>query len=135
MKAGYELGDKDKGDELYEWVNAHSAALSEARENFRAAREAMAEAPASTVQPPSSQVGGVGEADFATLVQIDVGAMAIGDQAASKISDERSGYQDGFHQGAISAAGRIRSLIRVLMPEFDSRVAGLSAPRPSQREG
>ncbi len=61
MKASYELGDKDKGDELYEWVNAHSAALSEVRENFRAAREAMAVAPASTVQPPSSQESGVGE--------------------------------------------------------------------------
>lgn len=135
MKAGYELGDKDKGDELYEWVNAHSAALSEARENFRAVREAMAEAHTSTVPDPSSQESGVGETDFAALVQIDVGAMAICDQAASKISDERAGYQDGFHQGAISAAGRIRSLIRILMPDFDSRVAGLPAPRPSQREG
>lgn len=42
MKAGYELRDRDKGDELYEWVLAHSAALSEVRDNFLAARAAMA---------------------------------------------------------------------------------------------
>ncbi|QRE77358.1 hypothetical protein [Methylobacterium aquaticum] len=63
MKAGYELGDKDKGDNLYEWVNAHSAAFSEVRANLRAVREAIAEAPASIVQPPSSQESGVGETE------------------------------------------------------------------------
>ncbi|SFG87742.1 hypothetical protein [Ensifer sp. OV372] len=47
MKAGYELGDKDKGDELYEWVLAHAGAFSTIRENFRAAREGDTQ-PAST---------------------------------------------------------------------------------------
>jgi hypothetical protein len=37
MKAAYELGDKDKDDELYEWVLAHGAAFSEARTNLKAA--------------------------------------------------------------------------------------------------
>lgn len=56
MKAGYELGDNDKGDELYEWVLAHSAALSEVRDNFLAAR-------ASPPDTPSSQDSGVGESE------------------------------------------------------------------------
>jgi hypothetical protein len=37
MRAAYDLGDKDKSDELYEWVLAHSAALSEVHANFKAA--------------------------------------------------------------------------------------------------
>jgi len=37
MRVAYELGDKDKADELYEWVLAHSAAYGEVAANFRAA--------------------------------------------------------------------------------------------------
>ncbi len=37
MKAAYDLGDKDKDDELYEWVLAHAAAFQEARTNLKAA--------------------------------------------------------------------------------------------------
>ena len=36
MRIGYELGDKDKGDDLYEWVFAHSSALGEVLVNWRA---------------------------------------------------------------------------------------------------
>jgi hypothetical protein len=42
MKAAYELGDKDKSDDLYEWVLAHSAVFSVVRANFRAAALAPA---------------------------------------------------------------------------------------------
>jgi hypothetical protein len=42
MRAGYELGDKDKSDELYEWVLAHSAAFATIRANFIAARDRQA---------------------------------------------------------------------------------------------
>src|SRR3546814_463884 len=37
MRVAYELGDKDKADELYEWVLAHTAAYGEVAANFRAA--------------------------------------------------------------------------------------------------
>lgn len=37
LQAGYDLGDKPKGDELYEWVASHSAVLAEVHVNFRAA--------------------------------------------------------------------------------------------------
>ena len=37
MKARYELGDKDKDDDLYEWALAHGAAFSEVRTNLKAA--------------------------------------------------------------------------------------------------
>ena len=129
------------GLDMHEAGEAELARIWTRVEKIRAKQAAkpkhspLPEAPASPPDTPSSQDSGVGESEFAYLVHIDAGAMAIVDQAASKISEERASYQDGFHQGAISAAGRIRSLIRVLMPEFDSRVASLSAPRPSQREG
>lgn len=42
MKAGYELGDKDKGDELYEWVLSHFAAFNEVAANLRQMKERMA---------------------------------------------------------------------------------------------
>ena len=38
MHARYELGDRDKEDDLYEWVLAHSGAYHDALVNFRAAR-------------------------------------------------------------------------------------------------
>lgn len=38
MHARYELGDRDKDDDLYEWVLAHSGAYHDALVNFRAAR-------------------------------------------------------------------------------------------------
>lgn len=47
MKACYELGDKDKSDDLYEWVLAHAGAYSTIRTNFKAALERSA-APSST---------------------------------------------------------------------------------------
>lgn len=37
MRVAYELGDKDRSDELYEWVLAHAGAFSAIRANFRAA--------------------------------------------------------------------------------------------------
>lgn len=37
MAAGYDIGDKDKSDELYEWVLAHSGAFHDVLVNFRAA--------------------------------------------------------------------------------------------------
>lgn len=37
LQAGYDLGDKPKGDELYEWVASHSAVLAEVHVNFKAA--------------------------------------------------------------------------------------------------
>jgi hypothetical protein len=40
MRVAYELGDKDKADELYEWVFAHTAALGEVISNFRKALSA-----------------------------------------------------------------------------------------------
>lgn len=40
MKAEYEIGDKPKDDELYEWVLAHSGAFHVIRTNFRAAKAA-----------------------------------------------------------------------------------------------
>mgnify|MGYP001458515197 CR=1 FL=1 len=43
MRMAYELGDKGKEDELYEWVLAHCGALGEVMANFRAAKTRMAE--------------------------------------------------------------------------------------------
>lgn len=43
MRVGYELGDNDKDDELYEWVLAHSTVLSEVLENFKAANAASSQ--------------------------------------------------------------------------------------------
>lgn len=40
MRLAYELGDKDKSDELYEWVLAHSAVFQSIRTNFKAAMSA-----------------------------------------------------------------------------------------------
>ncbi|MDP8249593.1 hypothetical protein [Pseudochrobactrum saccharolyticum] len=37
MAAGYDIGDKDKSDELYEWSLAHSGAFHDVLVNFRAA--------------------------------------------------------------------------------------------------
>ncbi|WP_005741826.1 hypothetical protein [Pseudomonas amygdali] len=37
LQAGYDLGDKPKGDELYEWVVSHSAVFAEVHVNFKAA--------------------------------------------------------------------------------------------------
>lgn len=37
MQSQYDLGDKDKTDDMYEWVIAHSAAFSELHINIRAA--------------------------------------------------------------------------------------------------
>jgi len=45
MRMGYELGDKDQSDELFEWVFAHSAAFGEVVSNFRAMKERSAAAP------------------------------------------------------------------------------------------
>lgn len=39
LMAAYELGDKDKTDELYEWVHSHFAAFGEVAANFRAMKE------------------------------------------------------------------------------------------------
>lgn len=44
MKAGYALGDKSEEDELFEWVNAHFAALNEVAANLRQMKRRMAEA-------------------------------------------------------------------------------------------
>ncbi|TIN80749.1 hypothetical protein [Mesorhizobium sp.] len=57
MRAAYVLGDKDEADELYEWVLAHSGALSEVVANFRAA----------TASPPKPEgiVEALREADAA----------------------------------------------------------------------
>jgi len=44
LQAGYDLGDKPKDDELYEWVASHSAVLAEVHVNFKAAM-ASAKAP------------------------------------------------------------------------------------------
>lgn len=38
MKAAYDLGDKDESDELYEWVQAHSAVYSTIRDQFQVVR-------------------------------------------------------------------------------------------------
>lgn len=51
MKASYDLGDKDEKDELYEWILAHAGAYSSIRENFRAARAALAQQPLSVPDP------------------------------------------------------------------------------------
>lgn len=53
MKAQYEIGDKPKDDELYEWVLAHSGAFHVIRTNFRAAKAATP-APAATPGVPDS---------------------------------------------------------------------------------
>ncbi|SEG64512.1 zinc finger-like domain-containing protein [Bosea lathyri] len=45
MRVGYELGDKDKADELYEWVHSHFAAFNEVAANLRQMKRRMAEAP------------------------------------------------------------------------------------------
>lgn len=42
MRMGYELGDKGKGDELFEWILAHAGAFSEVVSNFRAMKERAA---------------------------------------------------------------------------------------------
>jgi len=60
MKAGYELGDKPKDDELYEWVLAHSGALSEARTIFKAvyapaARPAGEDAPREVIKAKAAE--------------------------------------------------------------------------------
>lgn len=47
MRIPYELGDKDKTDELYEWVLGHAGAFSEVTANFRAMKE---RAPASAIR-------------------------------------------------------------------------------------
>ncbi|MGZ2449645.1 hypothetical protein ACVIRO_002399 [Rhizobium ruizarguesonis] len=44
MQARYELGDRDKGDELYEWVNAHVGSFADVLANFRAALRKRREA-------------------------------------------------------------------------------------------
>jgi hypothetical protein len=44
MQARYKLGDKDKGDELYEWVNAHVGSFADVLANFRAALRKGSEA-------------------------------------------------------------------------------------------
>lgn len=41
MFSGYELGDKPKDDEMYEWVLGHYAAFCDIHVNFRAALERM----------------------------------------------------------------------------------------------
>lgn len=41
MTAGYDIGDKDKSDELYEWSLAHSGAFHDVLVNFRAATRAL----------------------------------------------------------------------------------------------
>jgi hypothetical protein len=41
MRVDYEIGEKDKTDDLYEWVLAHSAAFATIRTNFRAAFAAL----------------------------------------------------------------------------------------------
>jgi len=43
MRIPYELGEKDKSDEMYEWVLGHVGALTEVVANFRAARKALAQ--------------------------------------------------------------------------------------------
>ena len=43
MRARYELGEKDKSDDLYEWVLAHSGAYHDVLVNFRAALQATTE--------------------------------------------------------------------------------------------
>lgn len=52
MRMGYELGDKDKTDELYEWVFAHAAAFGEVVSNFRAMKEGAAPPAAEAVVKP-----------------------------------------------------------------------------------
>lgn len=55
MRAQYELGDRDKADELYEWVFSYNAALGEVMANWRKATAAPA-----TVNDPLT-VGAVKE--------------------------------------------------------------------------
>jgi len=43
MQARYDLGDKPKDDELYEWVISHAGAFGEVMANFRAALKAEGE--------------------------------------------------------------------------------------------
>lgn len=43
MLARYDLGEKDKGDDLYEWIVAHSAVFTELHVNIRAAAESTAQ--------------------------------------------------------------------------------------------
>lgn len=42
MQARYDLGDRDKEDDLYEWIVAHCGAYHDALVNFRAARKDQA---------------------------------------------------------------------------------------------
>lgn len=44
MTAGYDIGDKDKSDDLYEWSLAHSGAFHDVLVNFRAAIRALSPA-------------------------------------------------------------------------------------------
>jgi hypothetical protein len=57
MRVQYELGDKDKTDELYEWVYAHAAALDEVMANLRAAKERSAPPASGAVEAESRLVG------------------------------------------------------------------------------
>ena len=43
MRISYELGDKDKEDELFEWIFAHSSALGEVLVNWKMMKKRMEE--------------------------------------------------------------------------------------------
>src|SRR3546814_16739516 len=65
MRVAHELGDKDKADELYEWVLAHTAAYGEVAANFRAAlSQKAATTPRSTNGKQPDRQGTVGMASL-----------------------------------------------------------------------
>ncbi len=55
MKVAYELGDKPKDDELYEWVLSHCGALGEVVANFRQMKERMADAASAAAPVPTAE--------------------------------------------------------------------------------
>ena len=57
MRMAYELGDRDRGDDLYEWVFAHASALGEVLVNWRAMKARMAGAAACPPAPPPAARG------------------------------------------------------------------------------
>lgn len=56
LMAAYELGDKDKTDELYEWVHSHFSALNEVAANLRQMKRRMAEAASPHMPVPAGWV-------------------------------------------------------------------------------
>jgi Lar family restriction alleviation protein len=58
MKAAYDLGDKDESDELYEWVQAHSAVYSTIRDQFQVALSSLRPAEVGSATATSGTGGG-----------------------------------------------------------------------------